>query len=263
VPKVINPAGEAVNFILILPQEMTMSIKSPNKVALITGATGTFGSELALQCAKAGWETILLGKNNRRLEALYDRLVEAGGPDPQIMALDMTRFGPDECQEMIAAIENSTGRLDALIHCAVTFPGLRPLDQIKPQDWLSEVQINLNVPWLLSVYCLPLLRESLEPSLIFLTEDMEKMSAAYWGSYGVCKHGIQAMSLQFQAELNNTSIQVLSINPGPMQSSLRARVYHSEDPQSPDPAAISAKKTLRLLERNLSPSSSILNLQDM
>jgi NAD(P)-dependent dehydrogenase (short-subunit alcohol dehydrogenase family) len=240
-----------------------MSSKSSNKVALITGAAGAFGSALSLQCARAGWETILVGKNKKKLEVLYDEIVKRNGPKPLIFPTDLTRLGPADCEEMVEAIQATTGRLDALVHCAVRFPGLRPIDQILPQDWLCEVQVNLNVPWLLSIYCLPLLRLSPQASLYFLLEDMTKMSSAYWGSYGVSKHGLQSLAVQFQAELSNTAIQVLAINPGPMKSSLRSRVYHSEDPKKFDLPEVSAEKTLRLLERKHLADSGMIDLEEL
>lgn len=152
-------------------------------------------------------------------------------------------------------MESGPGRLDALIHCAVSFDGLHPLDHINPQDWLRQVQVNLNAPWLLSVTCLPLLRSSPDASLYFLSEDLEKVKGAYWGAYGVSKNGLHVLAGQFAAELSNTNIQVLSLNPGPMKSPLRARVYHSENPLEHQDPKISAGKVLQLMERNLLPGA--------
>ena len=230
---------------------------------MITGAAGTLGSELAMLCASAGWGVVLLDQNQPGLEKLYDRIEKADGPEPYMVVKDLASMGPQDCQEIVSAMESGPGRLDALIHCAVSFEGLQPLEHIEPQNWLYQMQVNLNAPWLLSVFCLPLLRRSREASLYFLTENLDKMSAAYWGPYGISKHGINALAAQFANELMNTDIQVLALNPGPMRSSLRAKVYHTENPGSVQIPLSAAQKILRLMQRELVAGTGQMNLEDI
>ena len=230
---------------------------------MITGAAGALGSELALLCAGAAWETILLDQNQPGLERVYDRMVKEGGPEPSMVVRNLASLGPQDCLEIVNALERGPGRLDALIHCAVSFDGLQPLEQIQPHDWLRMMQVNLNAPWLLSTSCLPLLRQSPQASLYFISEDLTKVSAAYWGAYGVSKHGINALAGQFSSELGNTRIQVLAMNPGPMRSPLRAKAYHSENPSEFQSPAEVAKKVLRFMERDLQADSYQLNLENV
>ena len=53
-----------------------------DKVILVTGATGGFGKAMSLAFAAAGATVILLGKNVRLLENLYDEIEQAGYPQP-------------------------------------------------------------------------------------------------------------------------------------------------------------------------------------
>jgi len=240
-----------------------MQAEKQNKVAMITGAAGALGSQLAMLCARAAWETVLVDKDRRGLESLYDCIVHDGATMPSLVEMDFAGMGPQDCANVVNALQTGPGRLDALVHCAAGFDGLQPLDQIQPHDWLRLMQVNLNAPWLLSVLCLPLLRQSPDASLIFISEDLEKVSAAYWGSYGVSKHGINCLARQFASELGNSGVQVLAINPGPMRSPLRARAYYAEDPGVLQSPATAANKILRLMERSLHSGLCQINLADL
>ena len=59
-----------------------MSLK--HHVILITGAGGGLGSTAALTLAKNGAHIILLDKNIAKLEAVYDAILAANGPEPMI-----------------------------------------------------------------------------------------------------------------------------------------------------------------------------------
>ncbi len=215
-----------------------------------------------MQCAKSGWITILLDSNRRGLEHLYDRILQMTRLESPLIVQDMRSLDPQVCQEIVSALEQGPNRLDALIHCATSFEGLQPLDQIQPEQWLQQMQININGPWLLTVSCLPLLRLAPQASIYFLSEDLEKLRGAYWGAYGVGKHGVHVLASQLAAELSNTSIQVLSLNPGPMRSGLRARAYHTESPNLAGDPSIVAEKILQLLSRKVSASSWQVNLNE-
>jgi len=234
-----------------------------NKVVMITGAAGALGSELAMRCAKLAWNPILLDKNRRGLELLYDRIVQEAGVEPFLIVQDIATLSPQDCGDVVSALELGPQRLDALVHCAASFEGLQPLDQIQPDHWLNQMQVNINAPWLLSVSCLPLLRLSPQASIYFISEDIDKLRSAYWGAYGVGKHGAHALASQFAAELSNTSIQVLSLNPGPIRSELRARAYHAEPPSRAGDPGVAAEKIVQLLDRKVDAPSWQVNLNEL
>ena len=234
-----------------------------NKVVMITGAAGALGSEIALRCARRAWNPILLDKNHRALEQLYDQIAQENGVEPSLIVQDISTLSPKGCADIVSALELGPERLDGLIHCAACFDGLQPLDHIQPDYWLKQMQVNINAPWLLSVACLPLLRLSPHGSLYFVSEDLEKLRGAYWGAYGIGKHGVNALASQFAVELSNTAIQVLSLNPGPMRSGLRATAYHAEPPTLAGDPGVAAEKIVQLLDRTVSVSSWQVNLVEL
>lgn len=230
------------------------------KTLLVTGAAGSLGSALSLAAAARGITVLLLDRDRKALERLYDRIAEAGLPEPVLQVTDLATVGPDDVDEILAAIRAEFGSLDALVHCAARFDALSPLEHVPPEEWLLSVQVNLNSAWLLSARCLPLLRDSGHGRLYFMLEDLDLVGGALWGPYGVCKHALHAMAGQLAAECQSMGVQVLGINPGPVQSPLRSRAYLAENPASPPPAGLAAERILELLLGEREPSGVYVDL---
>ena len=230
------------------------------KTILITGAAGGLGGALALQCAQDGAELILLDRNRRGLNQLSDRITEKDLPPPGLYPLDLAAAGIDEFNDLIEVIQSEFGGLHALIHCAIDFDGLQPLDQIEPQQWLKSIQVNLNAPWLLSCACLPMLKQSENGRLFFLLDNPERVTGAYWGPYGTAKVALTGLAKQFDASLSNTSVVVRGIDPGAMRTGFRAKVYHAENPMDQPEPGIAAGKIAELLTEDLSESDVIIRL---
>ena len=230
------------------------------RTIIVTGAAGGLGSALSLACAASGFNTVMLDCDRRGLEVAYDRIVDAGFDEPVLHPLDLAGAGPEDLEQMVDTIRSTFGGLDALVHCAARFDGLSPLDQISPSEWLMQMQVNLNAAWLLSVHCLPLLREAESAHLYFLLEDLEQVVGPYWGAYGVSKHALRALVKQFHMECGSFGIEVLGIDPGPLRSNLRSKAFHSENPASqPDPEPL-ANRILQLLRGDVEPAGVFVEL---
>ena len=209
--------------------------------AIVTGAAGALGSELSCRLAELGWNVVLLDKNLRGLEKVYDRIGEEGPGAAILNPLDLAEATPESIEQLLDSVSSELGGVDALVHCAAHFKSLVPVEHIEPQEWLMSLQVNLNAAWLLSSMTLPYLRNSASGRLIYLLEDLEKVEGPLWGAYGVAKHALRALLQQTAAECGSSAVEVRGVNPGPMCSPIRTRVYHAENPAdmpSAKPAAL-------------------------
>lgn len=232
------------------------------KTILITGAAGGLGAALALQCAKAGAELVLLDKDRRGLNQLSDKITDQDLTSPGIYPMDLAGAGLDDFNDLVEIVQSEFGGLYALIHCALDFDGLQPLEQVAPQDWLQSMQVNVNAPWLLSCALLPLLKQSKNGRLFFMLDDLEMVTGAYWGAYGTGKAALTGLVRQFDETLSNTEVSVRGINPGAMRTGFRAKVYHAENPmEQPDPA-IAARKIVAMLTADLSAYDLLVDLSE-
>lgn len=66
---------------------------------------------------------------------------------------------------------------------------------------------------------------------LFLSSSVGRLSRAGWGSYGIAKGALEALSSQLAAELPSP-LYSLTVNPGPVATQMRRQAYPDEDPSS-------------------------------
>lgn len=219
------------------------------RVVLITGAHGGLGAAAAHACARAGATVVLLGRKLPKLNRLYDTVAQVG-PEPLLYPLDLEGATPDDYAELAQRLEAELGRLDGVLHCAADFAGLTPLAQTDPAAFARAIHVNLTAPWWLSQACLPLLSKAEDAALVFALDDPSRVGQAYWGGYGVAKHGLAGLVGMLHAELANSNVRVAGLQPGPMRTALRAKAYVEEN----DRAAVDASSYAQACVTLLSPA---------
>ncbi|WP_420466698.1 SDR family NAD(P)-dependent oxidoreductase [Panacagrimonas sp.] len=199
------------------------------RVILITGAGGGLGGALAQACAALGATVVLSGHTVRKLEATYDCIVEARGPQPAILPMNLMTATWAEYEAFAASLEQNFGRLDGLVHAAAHFKGFSRLEDLEPREWLDSLQVNLTAPYALTRLCLPLLRKSADASVIQVTDEGGRKVRAYNGIYGIAKRAAEALANGFALELKHeANLRFNTVDPGPMRTALRARGYAAE-----------------------------------
>ena len=198
------------------------------RVVLVSGAHGGLGSAAAVACARAGATVVLLGRKLPKLNRVYDAVAQAGA-EPLLYPLDLEGASPDDYAELADRLRAELGHLDGVLHCAVEFKGLTPLEHTDPAAFARVMHVNLTAPWWLSQACLPLLRQAQDAALVFALDDLQRVGQPYWGAYGIAQHGLAAMVGLLHAELASSSVRVSALQPGPMRTGLRSRAYADDN----------------------------------
>lgn len=202
-----------------------------NKVILVTGATDGIGKQAALTYAKYGATVILLARDTRKLEKVYDDIENAGYPQPAMLPVNLHNGAPEQYQQVAEVIDREFGRLDVLLHNAGDLGLLSPIEHFDVETWNRVMQVNVNSQFLLTKYCIPLLRKSENATILFTSSGVGRQGRAYWGAYAVSKFATEGMMQVLADELENSKIAVHSINPGATRTKMRANAYPGEDPE--------------------------------
>ncbi len=212
------------------------------RVILITGASDGIGKAVAQAAAAHGATVLLHGRTVRKLEAVYDSIVAAGHPRPSIVPIDFEKAGPEEYEKLAAALQQQFGRLDALLHNAGMLGERAPIEHHDVAKWMRTMHVNVTAPFILTRYCLPLLRRSADSSIVFTSSGVVARPRAYWGAYLVSKWAGEGLMRMLADELENQpKIRVNSIDPGKVRTGMRLQAYPAEDPATlPTPESIVA-----------------------
>ena len=119
-----------------------------------------------------------------------------------------------------------------MLHNAGDLGLLSPYEHFDDETWMRVMQINVNAPFLLTKYCIPLLKKSNSSSLVFTSSGVGRQGRAYWGAYAASKFANEGMMQTLADELETSNVRVNSINPGATRTKMRANAYPGEDPET-------------------------------
>lgn len=197
------------------------------RVALVTGASRGIGAAVAKAYARAGAHVILTARTTGGLEEVDDAIRAAGGT-ATIMPLNLLDL--DKVDVMGPAIAEKFGRLDILVGNAAMLGTLTPLGHVDAKEWQRVMDLNVNANFRLLRTLDPLLRASDAGRVIMVSSSVAQTVRAYWGPYATSKAALEAMTMTYAAETEQTPIRVNIVNPGATRTAMRAKAFPGEDP---------------------------------
>jgi NAD(P)-dependent dehydrogenase (short-subunit alcohol dehydrogenase family) len=230
-----------------VPAEKIKAKQLNNRVYLVTGATGGLGRETSMALAKLGATVILTGRNEDKLNRLYDDIEQAGYPIPAIIPFDLEQTDEQTYTQLIESIYNEFKQLDGIAHVACKLGVIGPIASQDAAEWIKVQQINLNACFLLNKVSLPLLAQSGEASITFVSDSSARHSKAYWGAYGVSKKSVESFASMLADELEGSSVNCNVFIPGPSILPIRKKTHPGEENANLQPAASVAEAALQVI----------------
>ena len=210
------------------------------RVIAITGASDGIGRAVALACARHQATVILIGRNERKLEAVHAEVGASGAPEASIAVLDLERALAADYDRVADAVLERYGRLDGLLHNAALLGSLSPIEHYDVPTWCRVLHVNVTAAFALTQVLLPALKKSADASVLFTASTVGRQGRAYWGAYAVSKFALEGLSQVLSAELEGISpVRVNTLNPGRARTAMRRQAYPAEDIETlPLPAAL-------------------------
>ena len=216
-----------------------------NRLALVTGASKGIGAATAIALAEAGAHVVITGRDVRALEAIEDRIHEAGGAST-IAPVDLGES--DGIARLASAIASRWDRLDALVISAAYLPALTRVTQIDGKQFSQAVTTNVLATQALLANFDPLLKRAEAGRVIGLTSSVGKEPRAYWAAYGATKAAFDNLLESYAQEVEKIgNVRVAVLDPGATRTAMRAKAYPGEDPSTVKPPEDVAARIVELL----------------
>jgi 3-oxoacyl-[acyl-carrier protein] reductase len=185
------------------------------KKALITGATGGLGAEIARALHAQGARIVISGTRREKLEELAHEL----GERVSILPCDLSSV--ESIQSLIPKVEAVLGGLDILVNNAgLTQDGL--LLRMSDEQWSRVIEVNLTSVFRLSREAIKGMIKQRKGRIINITSVVGITGNAGQANYAASKAGITGLSKSLAAEVATRGITVNCIAPGFIESPMTA-----------------------------------------
>ena len=193
-----------------------------NKVAIITGATGGIGFEVARRLGKDGFTVALNGIDHDAGEKRITELKEEG-INAEYYGFDVTK--EDEVNSNINKIGEKYGKIDVLVNNAGGLGGRSRFEDMTTEFYRFVMALNLDSVFFASRAAIPYLKNGDNPCIINYT------SNAAWnaggpgaGIYGTSKAGVHTITRALAKDLAEYGIRVNAVSPGTIDTPFHKQI---------------------------------------
>ena len=219
------------------------------KLALVTGASRGIGAATAEALAAAGAHVILVARTASALEAVDDRIHDAGG-SATIAPLDLT--DSESIGKLAAAVAERWQSLDVLILNAAMLGSLTPVEHIDAKEYARVLGLNLIANQAVIAAFDPLLKKSARADVVALTSSVGSEPRAFWGAYGSSKAALEILLGAYADETQHSGrIRVHIVDPGATRTRMRQLAFPGEEPDSVKPPEAVATAILQRLQSDV------------
>ncbi|MEO9512801.1 MAG: SDR family NAD(P)-dependent oxidoreductase [Flavobacteriaceae bacterium] len=192
------------------------------KIALITGATGGIGFQVAKRLGKDGYTVILNGIEDEEGAKRVEELASEGITS-EYYGFDVTK--EEAVTSNIKKIGEKYGKIDVLVNNAGGLGGRSRFEDMTTEFYRFVMALNLDSTFFASRAAIPFLKKGENASIINYT------SIAGWnaggpgaGIYGTSKAGVHAITRALAKDLAEYGIRVNAVSPGTIDTPFHAQI---------------------------------------
>ena len=195
---------------------------SQNRVALITGATGGIGFEVAKRLGQDGFTVVLNGIEDTEGEKKVSELTKLHITS-EYVGFDVT--DEQAVNQNVKVIGEKYGKIDVVVNNAGGLGGRQRFEEMTTEFYRKVMALNLDSTFFVSRAAIPFLKKGEHPTIINYT------SNAGWnaggpgaGIYGTSKAGVHAITRALAKDLAEYNIRVNAVSPGTIDTPFHAQI---------------------------------------
>ncbi|WP_435363202.1 SDR family oxidoreductase [Haloarchaeobius sp. DYHT-AS-18] len=178
------------------------------ETVLITGCSSGIGRETAKAFLDEDW---LVYATARDTDDIAD--LEAAGC--KTAELDVTDRG--QVERLVERIVDEHGRIDCVVNNA-GFAQMGPVEDVPTKKVHEQFDVNLYGPHRLIRAALPHMRESERGTIVNVSSALGRITLPGSGVYSASKFALEAMSDALRGEVDQHDVDVVIVEPGPVET---------------------------------------------
>jgi 3-oxoacyl-[acyl-carrier protein] reductase len=191
-------------------------LKLQNKVAIVTGASGTVGKDISKKLVSEGCKVVLVGKNSKKLNKLAQEI----GKKDCLLSLpsDITKEG--DVLNIIEQTTNIFNTVDILINNAGIINDPEPFHTTNQDQWMNLIEVNLVGTLLMTKSVLPIMMENKSGNIVNISSTLgtKAIPGVPLSIYGLTKGGLISFTKHVAVEYGQYGIRSNCIVPSAIRS---------------------------------------------
>jgi uncharacterized protein len=197
-----------------------MAANHRGKTALITGASGGIGEELAKVFAAHGFDLVLVARTETKLITLGDALSAQHNIRCTTIPADLAL--PESPAEVVAQLTKQEIRVDVLVNNA-GFAAYGQFQEIDLDEQLHMIRVNIATLTELTHRLLPGMLARRRGKIMNVASTAAFMPGPLMAVYYATKAYVLSFSEALNSELSGTGVTVTALCPGPTNSGFQSR----------------------------------------
>ena len=207
--------------------EESRSLRSVDKVALVTGASRGIGRAIAETLARAGYVVAVnFCRHTADAQAVVAAIEAAGGRATAVQADVADRA---QVESMFEAIDARCGRLDALVNNAGIGARIDSIVAIDDEIWHRTLAVNLDGAFYCIRAAIPRLRSVGGGRIVNISSGAAHTGGAIGAHYAASKAGLLALTAKAARELARDGIAVNAVLPSVIETDMIGAIAPSAE----------------------------------
>lgn len=222
-----------------------------DKVAIITGAYGGIGKEIALGLLTSGVNCHLIVRN---INNTPEELRVFKQYEKNIIVHEVNLMDVEKIQNVINGIILAEGKIDILINNAGVLYRER-LEKINLKKWNEALTVNITVPMLMCKFCMASMKNSgggivINIASIAGVQGLYKMPEMT--PYAVSKAALIVLGETLASEYQNTNVNIITVSPGGVNTPMFEKNFKGKAKIEPEEVAAFILMLIKINDKNLS-----------
>ncbi len=204
-----------------------------NKNAVIYGAGGSLGGEVARAFAAAGARLFLTGRNLSSVQKVANEILTSNG---KVEADEVDEFDENAINDHLERVAQKVGKVDISFN-AVGVDVIQniPLVDIPMDDFVRPVTLTMQTRFLTATAAAQLMMRQGSGIILFLTATPGGIGYPFTGGFAAACCAVESLSRNLASELGVYGIRVVNIRSGGSPDSKVFKEAIESDPASMEP----------------------------